>query len=235
MTCPLCYVYHVVEVVWIPDRALMCALDPDLEVVDCSSNGLYMYNFNGQHTINRVISCSLICSNNLASNEGTRLDYCDMISSAGDFGMTIIMLDSLFFMLSCQLTPTNVPSLHHGRCVSSGATYALVRPYLSSGVGSKVAWARLLVGIWCEDTCHVVISNPRSGQDLPLVLGVWSVVGSFLGEACSRLRRGSCTGAMLLRLDTEGTLVLGYRQRTIMQVIFFNKYITVNLMQTLTK
>jgi hypothetical protein len=125
----------------------MCALDPDLEVVDCSSNGLYMYNFNGQHTINRVISCSLICSNNLASSEGTRLDYCDMISSAGDFGMTIIMLDSLFFMLSCQLTPTNVPSLHHGRCVSSGATYALVRPYLSSGVGSKVAWARLLVGI----------------------------------------------------------------------------------------
>jgi hypothetical protein len=81
----------------------------------------------------------------------------------------------------------------------------------------------------------VVISNPRSGQDLPLVLGVWSVFGSFLGEACSRLRRGSCTGAMLLRLDTEGTLVSGYRQRTIMQVIFFSKYITVNLMQTLTK
>jgi hypothetical protein len=192
----------------------MCTLDPDLEVVNCSGNGLYMCNFNEQHTINRVIACFLICNKNLACSKGTRLDYYDMICAVGDFGMTIIMLDRLFFMLSCRLTPTNAPFMQHERCVSTGATNALVRPHLSSGVGSKATWARLLVGFWCENTCHVVSTDPRSGQDLPLVLGVGLVFGSFFGEACNRLRRGSCTGpdtlrAVLLRLGTEGTLVSG--------------------------
>jgi hypothetical protein len=40
-----------------------------------------------------------------------------MISSAGELGTTIITLDRLYFMLSCQLTPTNVTPMQHGRDV----------------------------------------------------------------------------------------------------------------------
>jgi hypothetical protein len=39
---------------------------------------------------------------------------------------------------------------------------------------------RLLVGVWCKNTCHVA-SRPqvRSGPDLPLELGAWLASGLF--------------------------------------------------------
>jgi hypothetical protein len=76
--------------------------------------------------------------------------------------MTLTMLGRLYFVLSCRLTPTDAPSVQHRRRVGSEATYAFAGSHLSLGVGSKSFWARLLVGFWCEDTCHVASSDPRS-------------------------------------------------------------------------
>jgi hypothetical protein len=81
----------------------MCDLHPDLEVGDCLGNGLYLYYWTGLHTTNRVITCSLICYRNLAYGEGIRLNCYDVISAAGELGMTIITLGRLLSMLrSCN-------------------------------------------------------------------------------------------------------------------------------------
>jgi hypothetical protein len=71
-------------------RALMHVLEPDLEADDCPGNGLYCYCLIGVHATNRVIACSLIYNRNLACGVGTSLDYCDVISVAGELGMVII-------------------------------------------------------------------------------------------------------------------------------------------------
>jgi hypothetical protein len=73
---------------------------------------------------NEVIACSPINNRNLACDEGTRLDYCDVISDAGETGMAIIMLGRLYLVLSCWLAPTNATPMQHGRCVA-------VRPHVT--------------------------------------------------------------------------------------------------------
>jgi hypothetical protein len=99
----------------IPDHALMCILEPDPKAGGCPRNELSLHCLTGVHTTNRVIACSLIYNQNLACDEGTRLDYCDVIFVVGELGMTIITLDKLYFMLSCQLAPTNVTLVQHER------------------------------------------------------------------------------------------------------------------------
>jgi hypothetical protein len=60
-----------------------------------------------------------------------------MISTAGDFDMTIIMLGRLFFVLSSRLTSTNAPFVQHDRCASREALATLARSHLPLGVGSE--------------------------------------------------------------------------------------------------
>jgi hypothetical protein len=64
---------------------------------------------------NRVITCSLIRNRKQACGDGTKLDCYDMIFAAGEFDMTIITLDILYFMLSCQLATTDATLVLHGR------------------------------------------------------------------------------------------------------------------------
>jgi hypothetical protein len=205
-------------------HALMRILEQDPEVGDCPSNGLHLYCLTGLHATNRVIACSLICNRNLACGKGIRLDCCDVISVAGELGMVIITLDRLFSMLSCRLAPTDVALVQYGRHAGSGTIGALARSRPSSGMGSKATWVRLLVGFWCENTCHVTSLDPRSGQDrtcpwnlmcgLPLtpllaeLVADWSADPSPYPTPCPERTR-----TKLLRLGIEGTLVPGYRQR----------------------
>jgi hypothetical protein len=107
----------------------------DLEASDSLSNGLHLYCLIGQHAINRVIAYSFIYNSNLTYVEGTRLDHCNVISTASDFGIVIITLDRLFFMLSCWFTPTNTSSAQHERRACSEATSALVESHISLGMG----------------------------------------------------------------------------------------------------
>jgi hypothetical protein len=67
--------------------------------------------------------------------------------------------------------------MQHRRHVGSDATCTLVGSYISLGVGSEALWARLLVSLQYEDTCHVV------SPDLPLELGMQLVHGFSLGRA----------------------------------------------------
>jgi hypothetical protein len=101
------------------------------------------------------IACFLTYNRNLACSEGTRLDYCDVVSATGDFSMAIILLGRLYFMLPCWLNPTEAPFVQYGGCVGRRATYSLTRPHLSLGVSFEVLWVRLLVSFWCEDTYQV--------------------------------------------------------------------------------
>jgi hypothetical protein len=86
----------------------MHVLDPDSEAGGCQGNGLHLSCLIRVHTTNRVIACSLICNKNLACSEGTRLDCCNVISTAGELGMAIITLRKLYLVLSCRLAPTDV-------------------------------------------------------------------------------------------------------------------------------
>jgi hypothetical protein len=70
-------------------------------------NGMHLYGLTGLHTTNHVIACSLIYNRNLVYDEGTRPDYCDMISAASDLGR-------LYFMSSCRLAPTDATPVLHG-------------------------------------------------------------------------------------------------------------------------
>jgi hypothetical protein len=133
--------------------------------------------------------CSLTCNRNLACSEGTRQNCCDVITVSGDYDMTIITLDTLYFVLSCHLAPTNALSVQHGQHVDSGATYALTRPHLSSGVDSEAFWDRLLVGFWCEDTCHVGSLDPSSSRDL-------SVFSALANNRVYKIARFQFRGAL---------------------------------------
>jgi hypothetical protein len=131
----------------------------------------------------------------------TRLLQCDF--STGDFRLAINTLGRLFFVLSCWLAPTDAPSVQHGRRADRGATDTLARLHLSSGVGSKAAWIEPLVGLWCENTCHVVSSDPRFGQPT-LKLGVQLIFGFSLSRSCSRLGCGSYPGPNTLPWADQG-------------------------------
>jgi hypothetical protein len=91
---------HGGDAVQISIRSLLRVLELDLEAGDCPGNGLHLYCLTGLHTTNRVIACSLICNRKLACGKSARLDYCDVISAAGELGMTIITLGRLYFILS---------------------------------------------------------------------------------------------------------------------------------------
>jgi hypothetical protein len=100
--------------------------------------------------------------------------------------MTIIMLCRLYFMLSCQLIPTDDASVQHGRHTDRGATNDLTGSHPSSGVGSEATWVRLLVGFWCKDTYHVASPDPMSSRDQTCP---WNSVCDLpltsLGRVCS--------------------------------------------------
>jgi hypothetical protein len=86
-------------------RALMCVLELELEASNFLSNGLHLYCLTGFYYTNRVMECSFIC---------------DVISTAGELGMTIITLGRLYFVFSCRLAPTDVVSMQHRRRVVAG-------------------------------------------------------------------------------------------------------------------
>jgi hypothetical protein len=100
----------------------MHVLNQDLDTCDYPSNELLWFYLTGLQATNQVIACPLICNMNLACRESTRLDCCDVIFAAGELGMTIISLGRLYFVLSCQLAPTDVVSMQHGSRVGSGGT-----------------------------------------------------------------------------------------------------------------
>jgi hypothetical protein len=58
------------------------------------------------HTLVRVIACSLINNMNLPCSDGASLDCCDVMVVTSDYGMAIIMLDMIYFLLSYWLTPS---------------------------------------------------------------------------------------------------------------------------------
>jgi hypothetical protein len=103
------------------------------------------------HVINRVIACSYICRKNLSCGEGTRVDCCDMIAANGDNGMAIITPGMLYFVLSCRLTPTDVPHCTGdmklrapwlGHTFHQEWAWKLFGPgsYLASDVGTPATW-----------------------------------------------------------------------------------------------
>jgi hypothetical protein len=165
--------------------------------------------------------CSLICNRNLACGEGATVDCCNVISVADEFGKTIITSSRLFFMLSCRLAPTNVAPVQHRRRTGNEATCALTRSHLSSRVGSEAGWARLLVGFRCDDTCHVASSDLGTGpaprtqvRNLPLAPLLAKLVANWgTGPTPDPTPCLGQSRTELLRPCTEGTLVLGYRQR----------------------
>jgi hypothetical protein len=99
--------------VQIPIHALMHVLDIDLEASNRPGNELHLYCLISFHAIDRAIAHFLICNRNLACGKGTRLNYCEVIASTGDYGMTIIMLGRLYSMLSCRLAPTDASSVQY--------------------------------------------------------------------------------------------------------------------------
>jgi hypothetical protein len=184
---PLYYGHHVVTQRWRSCESLSTHWCTSLNLTQSRlGNGLHLYCLTRQHTIIQVIACSLICNKNLAYNEGTRLDCYDVTSATSEFGMIIIMLGRLYFVLPCRLTPTDATPMQHGR-------RATVRPQTTwPGHTFYQEWARKpfgpgsLLGFWCEDTCHMVSLNPgRSGLHLPLELGVRPAFDLPPGRACS--------------------------------------------------
>jgi hypothetical protein len=150
------------------------------------------------HTIGRVIACSFICNRDLACGRGTRLDCCDVNVTPGDYGIAIVTLGRLYFVLSYRLAPPDALSVLYERRTGSGATGVMTESHLSSGVGSEVLWARLLVSFQCEDTCHVVRSDTISNWTWTYRWNkVCGTPTSSLGGASSWLEHGSWT-----RLDT---------------------------------
>jgi hypothetical protein len=97
-----------VEVVQIPVRALMHAWSrPGGRRL--TGQWIALFDLTRLYPINRVIACSLIYNNkNLAYGEGIRLYCCDVIASTGDYDISIIMLDILYFVL-CSLLPMPCP------------------------------------------------------------------------------------------------------------------------------
>jgi hypothetical protein len=89
----------------------MHILDPDLEADSCLGDGLHLYDLTSFHTIEQAIACFLVCNRYLACGEGTSLKCCNVIFATSDYGMTIITLCRLYFMLSCQLAPTDALSM----------------------------------------------------------------------------------------------------------------------------
>jgi hypothetical protein len=80
--------------------------------------GLLLYCLTGLHATNRIIACFLICNRNLAYDEVTRLDCCDVISVTSELGMVIITLGGLYFVLSYRVAPTDVASMQHPALLS---------------------------------------------------------------------------------------------------------------------
>jgi hypothetical protein len=74
------------------------------------------------------------------------LDYCEATSNIGDYGIAIITLNRLYFMMSYRLTPPNSLSMLYGRCAGSGGTEALLGPHLCQEQASRHFGPRLLVG-----------------------------------------------------------------------------------------
>jgi hypothetical protein len=106
----------------------------------------------------------------------------------------------------------------YGRRAGNGGTCILTGPHPSSGVRSEALWAKILVGFWCEDTCHV------GSPDLPLELGMWHAHGVSLGRASDWLGHGSSTRPNIPPWSDQGNASLAwYRgyQQTKRRVTFF--------------
>jgi hypothetical protein len=113
------------------------------------------------HTPVRVIVCSLISNMNLAFSDGASLDYCDVTIVTSDYGLAIITLDMIYFLLSYWLTPSDDMYVLYKRRVDSGDTGALLGPHLHQEWALRCFGPRILVPFWCEDTGHVESPDAR--------------------------------------------------------------------------
>jgi hypothetical protein len=139
----------------------MHILDPDLEAGQWAA----LSSLTDLSAIDWVIAYSLVCKRNLVCGEDTRLDCSNVVPATSDFSMIITTLGRLYFVLSCWLSPPDVMSVLYGRHVGSGGTDILTGSHPLSRVGFEALWTRLLVGFWCENTCHVGSLDLSSGRD----------------------------------------------------------------------
>jgi hypothetical protein len=91
----------------------------------------------------RVIAWTKLCTvllgsvKHLACGDWTNLYCCEVMTTTIDYGMAVITLDILYFVLSFPPTPQNVLSMLYGRrhvCAIS-----------SLGAGLKALWAQSLI------------------------------------------------------------------------------------------
>jgi hypothetical protein len=125
----------------------------------------------------------LIYNMNLAYGECIRLDCCNMITTTGDYDMTIITLSRLYFVFSFNsLLPMPCPC-------STGDVHA-VDPHASQlGHIFHQEWALKWFGPgswWASGVDHLPRGEPEPklwvGPDLPLELCRWRAHGLHLAE-----------------------------------------------------
>jgi hypothetical protein len=105
------------------------------------------------------------CSDkHLACGDGMNLGCCEVMVVIVDYGMTIITLDSLYFLLSHRPTPPVIVFVLYGRRAYSRDTCALSGPHLHWEWALRHFGPRLLVDFWCVNTCHVESPDPRSSR-----------------------------------------------------------------------
>jgi hypothetical protein len=96
-----------------------------------------MSGLTGFHAIDWIMVCFHICNRKLVCGEGTSLDCCDVVVATGYFGVAIITLSRLYFVLSCRLSPPDALFMLYGRRTYSGAigvlTSTTTKKVLSAG------------------------------------------------------------------------------------------------------
>jgi hypothetical protein len=152
----------------------------------------------GRHAIAQTNPCTILLGlylgsgmhrtsdKHLACSDGMNLDYCKLTAITGYYGMTIITLDNLYFMLSYKPTPPNALSMSCERHADSSGTSSFFGPRLIQKWASRHPGPKLLVDLECACTCHVANPDPSASRSWTcpwdLVRGVYST--SFLEELC---------------------------------------------------
>jgi hypothetical protein len=105
------------------------------------------------------------CSDkHLACGDGTNLVCCEVMTITVDYGLTIITLESHYFMLSCWHTPPDSLSMQYGRRDDSGGIDIFPGPYLFPEWASRHFGPKILVDFWCENIYHMGSLDLSIGQ-----------------------------------------------------------------------
>jgi hypothetical protein len=135
----------------------------------------------------------------------TNVDYCEVMATTVDYDMAITTLDNLYYVLSCRPTPPNVLSVQYGCHADSGGIEAFLGPHVHQEWVLKRFGPRLLVGFWCENTCHV--GSPDLSSSLNRTCP-WNLAR---GEPSASLLEELAPGRMWVppRIGPEQTVWLG--------------------------